>query len=121
MTRAISSFVKESARTRALGRMTVTRNLQRIHNAMNKDPVIPSNETSMYSMRLRRADHTRHYSIQAKRGTGWEVSLKEDQVLTRHALYDDWHRVERALALFRREVANLSTEGWEPAGVAAGD
>jgi hypothetical protein len=26
--------------------------------------------------------------------------------------YHDWHRVERALALFRLEVAELSERGW---------
>lgn len=67
----------------------------------------------MFSIRLRRAEHVRHYSIRPAHNAGWEVSLEEDQTLTRHVRYDDWHRVERALALFRQEVADLADQGWE--------
>jgi hypothetical protein len=67
----------------------------------------------MFSIRLRRAEHVRRYTIRSTRGSGWEVSLEEDRTLTRHVRYDDWHRVERALAMFRREVADLAAQGWE--------
>ena len=67
----------------------------------------------MFSIRLRRADHVRHYSIRSAHHTGWEVSLEEDREVTRQIRYDDWHRVERALELVRREVADLAAQGWE--------
>ena len=67
----------------------------------------------MFSIRLQRAEHVRHYSIQPAHSAGWEVTLEEDRTLTRHVRYDDWHRVERALALFRQEVADLAAQGWE--------
>jgi hypothetical protein len=67
----------------------------------------------MFSIRLQRAEHIRHYSIQPAHYAGWEVTLEEDRTLTRHVRYDDWHRVERALALFRQEVADLAAQGWE--------
>jgi glutamine synthetase adenylyltransferase len=67
----------------------------------------------MFTVRLRRADHIRQYSIRSTRTAGWEVSLEEDRRLTRQMRYDDWHRVERALEQFRREVADLAAQGWE--------
>ena len=66
----------------------------------------------MFSICLRHDDHTRQYSIAPLDGFGWEVKLQEDRQLTRVTRYDDWHRVERALALFRREVQELTARGW---------
>ena len=66
----------------------------------------------MLSITLRRADHVRHYSIQLVRHAGWEVKLEEDRMLKHHMRYDDWHRVERAVESFRREVEHLTAQGW---------
>jgi hypothetical protein len=55
----------------------------------------------------------REYSIRLIAGAGWEVRRAEDHRLTRHARYRDWHRVERALASFRREAADLTAQGWK--------
>jgi hypothetical protein len=33
--------------------------------------------------------------------------------VTRRVRYDDWHRVERALATVRREVADPTQQGWK--------
>jgi hypothetical protein len=30
-----------------------------------------------------------------------------------HVCYHDWHRVERALAIFRLEVSELTERGWQ--------
>lgn len=65
----------------------------------------------MFACSLRHADHVRHYSICAA-ATGWEVRLEEDRTLRRLDHYRDWHRVERALALFEREVSELTARGW---------
>lgn len=67
----------------------------------------------MFSIRLQRAEHVRQYSIRSARDAGWEVSLEEDHAVTRRVRYDDWHRVERALATVRREVADLTQQGWK--------
>jgi len=67
----------------------------------------------MFSISLQRAEHVRQYSIRSTEGAGWEVKQEEDRMLTRHVRYHDWHRVERALASFRREVAVLTAQGWE--------
>jgi hypothetical protein len=66
----------------------------------------------MYAVRLQRADHTKDYSISTLGEAGWEVKLEEDCQLTHHVCYHDWHRVERALAEFRREVGALANSGW---------
>jgi hypothetical protein len=49
----------------------------------------------------------------SREGAGWEVKVEEDRTPTRRAFYRDWHRVELALALFQREVAELVGDGWE--------
>jgi hypothetical protein len=42
--------------------------------------------------------------------------LEEDRTLRRLDRYHDWHRVERALAAFEREVQELRARGWRIAG-----
>lgn len=67
----------------------------------------------MFDKRLRQAEHIRHYSITSSEDSGWEVRLEEDEKLRRHDYYQDWHRVERAMALFEREVMELTSRGWQ--------
>lgn len=67
----------------------------------------------MFAVCLRHADHVRLYSISERSGHGWEIKTEEDSSLKKHAWYRDWHRVERALALFRREIADLTAQGWQ--------
>jgi hypothetical protein len=73
----------------------------------------------MFARRLVCADHVRRYSIAVAGALGWEVRLEEDRTLRRLDHYTDWHRVERALALFEREVRELQANGWTLAGDAA--
>ena len=67
----------------------------------------------MLSINLRNAEHTRSYSISALSDAGWEVKLEREGELTHHVWYHDWHRVERALAMFRLEVSELTASGWQ--------
>ena len=69
----------------------------------------------MFHFSLRLADHVRHYSITPATPSGWVVRLEEDREVRRDDRYEDWHRVERALALFEREVLELQASGWRPA------
>jgi hypothetical protein len=69
-------------------------------------------EPSMFNLSLRSADHVRRYSIVAQQPSGWEVVFEEDEAVRRRDHYRDWHRVERALALFEREVSDLTARGW---------
>jgi hypothetical protein len=65
----------------------------------------------MFSIILRKAEQTRRYSISSLGHSGWEVT-HEREGHTRHVVYDDWHRVERALAIFQLEVSELIERGW---------
>jgi hypothetical protein len=71
----------------------------------------------MFDFHLVSAHHMRHYSIMRAAHHGWEVRFEEDQVLRRFNVYQDWHRVERVLASFNLEVAELIARGWEVAAV----
>ena len=66
----------------------------------------------MFHLSLQCADHVRRYSITQARPFGWEVKLEEDREVRRNDLYLDWHRVERAMALFELEVLQLTASGW---------
>jgi hypothetical protein len=66
----------------------------------------------MFQRSLRHADHIRRFSISPNGTSGWEVRREDDLALTRRDVYQDWHRVERALALFEWEVSELREQGW---------
>jgi hypothetical protein len=67
---------------------------------------------AMFTANLHLDAHSRRYSISPLSESGWEVRLEEDRKLTHHVCYHDWHRVERTLAVFRLEVAELTAQGW---------
>jgi hypothetical protein len=69
----------------------------------------------MFAVRLRHEDRVKEYSITAAKPSGWDVRLEEDRAV-RLTHYDDWHRVERTLGQFQREVTNLRQQGWQPEG-----
>ena len=69
----------------------------------------------MFSVSLTNAHHVRRYSISllnGANGAGWEVTRQQDGE-TRRSCYHDWHRVERARAVFALEVSNLTERGWK--------
>ena len=65
----------------------------------------------MFYKSLRHDHQTRRYSIAAT-ATGWEVREERDSEVVKKVEYHDWHRVERALAIFRLEVSELTAGGW---------
>ncbi len=67
----------------------------------------------MFSISLRNADHQRRFSISRTEESGWEVRREEDRRLIHHIRYRDWHRVERARAIFSLEVSKLTAAGWQ--------
>ena len=66
----------------------------------------------MFSRELTFAGHTRSFRVEALLSSGWEVSVREDSHVIRRSCYSDWHRVERAISAFEREVSALEAEGW---------
>jgi hypothetical protein len=47
--------------------------------------------------------------------TGWEASACEDQRVMETRHHVDWHRVEFTLIRFKREIAELKSQGWRDA------
>jgi hypothetical protein len=66
----------------------------------------------MFEIVLRKADETRRYSVSALADSGWEVVREYQAEPPHHVCYRDWHRVERALAIFQLEVSELTQRGW---------
>ena len=66
----------------------------------------------MFTRELTLAGHVRRFSIREARGHGWEVREEEDSRVVRHAQYQDWHRVERAILAMQRQVSELEARGW---------
>ena len=66
----------------------------------------------MFSIALRHDQHTREYAVSASQPSGWELTLREDLERTRRVHFEDWHRVERAVAVVRLEVEGLTAQGW---------
>ena len=66
----------------------------------------------MFSIALRHDQHTREYAVSPSQPSGWELTLQEDLERTRRVHFEDWHRVERAVAVVRREVEDLTARGW---------
>ena len=66
----------------------------------------------MYNISVASPDHVRRYCMELTRRGGWEVWLEEDKTTRWSENYEDWHRVERAVAKMRREVEGLLDSGW---------
>ena len=66
---------------------------------------------SMFAIVLRHDEHIRRYAVYASPLSGWEATCEDDRHLTRQH-YEDWHRVERVLAVFKQEVSELTASGW---------
>ena len=76
------------------------------------------NGRAMFTISLRHDSETRRYSLHASPGSGWVIVREQDRrEIRKH--YEDWHRVERALAAVRSEVLELEARGWQVAGDAA--
>jgi hypothetical protein len=65
----------------------------------------------MYTTALRRQLQVRRFTIRHVR-PGWEVRDESDRGVLKRVIYKDWHRVERALAIFEQEEAELEAAGW---------
>ena len=66
----------------------------------------------MYARTLRNSTHVRRFAIDHLTPSGWEVREELDSAVVWRAVYDDWHRVERATRVFSVEAARLLAAGW---------
>ena len=58
------------------------------------------------------APHVRSFEIASAAASGWEVSQRAGDDIVEQHHYSDWHRVERVLTRFRREISELQRQGW---------
>ena len=65
----------------------------------------------MYTTALRRQLQVRRFTIRHVR-PGWEVRDESDRGVLKRVIYSDWHRVERAIAIFEQQEAELEAAGW---------
>jgi len=68
--------------------------------------------TSLFAATLVRSDQRRSFQIRSAALAGWEASECEGLRVVRQQRFTDWHRVERTLVRFSREIAELKEEGW---------
>lgn len=66
----------------------------------------------MYVRLFRKAAHTRAFTVCDAGSGGWEVRDEKDSTVLKRVRYDDWHRVERAIASFTLEAMRLRDAGW---------
>jgi hypothetical protein len=66
----------------------------------------------MFAKELHQQGHTRKFSVSDRRRDGWEIRAEEDNRVLKHAVYTDWHRVERAVSMFNLEIDELERRGW---------
>lgn len=71
----------------------------------------------MFEKSLQKALQTRRFVVRQASESGWEVHDERDSTTLRHAIYYDWHRVERAIAAFQDEEAGLRADGWVAASI----
>ena len=74
--------------------------------------------TALFARKLVRAGHVRSFHIDYGPGGGWETASWTDEERTDPQRHTDWHRVERTLRQFTREIAELHREGWLEADIA---
>jgi hypothetical protein len=67
-----------------------------------------------FAKTLQKDSRVRRYEILPD-ANGWRVLEREDSRVIREAVYNDWHRVERARRAFVIEMTSLRNEGWTDA------
>ncbi len=61
---------------------------------------------------LVRDDQVRSFHVEPAPAVGWETSERADEQVVKQQRYTDWHRVERTLTRFTREIDVLREQGW---------
>jgi hypothetical protein len=71
--------------------------------------------TVVFQKTLVRAGEIRSFQVRQRSPAGWETWEQANNGVTQRKPRTDWHRVERDLALFAREIAELRLHGWRDA------
>ena len=68
--------------------------------------------SAVFTKRLVRASQVRSFEVAAAPSAGWHVSERSNRDVIREQEFSDWHRVERTLLRFNREISELRRQGW---------
>jgi hypothetical protein len=77
--------------------------------------VAGGHEMALFEKTLVRASETRSFQIRHTVSEGWQSSEFENDRVARQQQRSEWHRVERDLARFTREIEELHRQGWRDA------
>ncbi|HJZ75711.1 MAG TPA: hypothetical protein VKE51_28450 [Vicinamibacterales bacterium] len=70
---------------------------------------------ALFQKKLVRASETRSFHIEQSQPAGWRtVAIANDRV-SHERRRTEWHRVERDLERFAREIEELRRQGWRDA------
>ena len=68
--------------------------------------------TLIFQKTLVRAGEVRSFQVHQGSSAGWESYEQANHRVAQRQRHTDWHRVERDLARFTREIAALRRQGW---------
>jgi hypothetical protein len=74
---------------------------------------------ALFAKKLVRAGSSARFTSAARRRVGWEAASWRHQQIEMSKRHNDWHRVERVLGRFGREIAELHRQGWRETEVTA--
>jgi hypothetical protein len=66
----------------------------------------------LFTKTLVRARQVRTFEVAALPEVGWQASERADDDVIDTRRFSDWHRVERTLTRFDREINELRRQGW---------
>jgi hypothetical protein len=69
----------------------------------------------LFQKTLVRASETRSFQIDRNASNGWLTIARANDHIAHEQQRTEWHRVERDLARFAREIAELRRQGWRDA------
>jgi hypothetical protein len=77
----------------------------------------PSRETEMadFHKTLVRATETRSFHVERNESAGWRTLAIANDRVAHEQERTEWHRVERDLERFAREIEQLRRDGWRDA------
>jgi hypothetical protein len=74
------------------------------------------NSMPLFQKTLVRASEKRFFQIKHTESSGWDTCEMADDRVARRQHRTEWHRVERDLARFEREIDALQQQGWSETG-----
>jgi hypothetical protein len=67
---------------------------------------------AVFQKTLVRASETRSFHVEADASRGWRTVVSANNRIAHEKIRTEWHRVERDIAAFAREIEELQRQGW---------